>query len=164
MAKWESREKLKELEKLRGEDGLAFDEIAKYMGIGARTLHAWRGKSDKIFKALDNGTKALEILLEDAIFKSATGHREVVKITRTYTTQGGDKQTTEETIEEKYFPPDKTALIFYLSNINNERWRRVDRKDIDGDIADKIEIILKRDYTPVCDKKEGNIDAKNSAE
>ncbi|MCL2415501.1 MAG: transposase [Defluviitaleaceae bacterium] len=132
--KWETSAKLDQISQWRNE-GLTMEQVAKEMGIHARTLYNWSLKSEKIKKALEIGEEMLLDELEETLYMRAKGFTKIVfepiKLATETISKGTRKreERTEIVDYEKYFPPNVTALIFALASRRNGKWRRKDRDD-----------------------------------
>lgn len=101
-------------------DGLTDEQIAKNMGITAKTLYAWKNKYGEICKSLKRGKEVVDRQVENALLKRALGY--------TYeeiTYEGGVE--TKRVVKEVV--PDTTAQIFWLKNRKREAW--ADRQNIE---------------------------------
>lgn len=115
-------------------DGLTDEQIAHNMGVAYSTFRDWLGKFPALTASLKKGKAPVDIEVENALLKRATGYTVKlkkpikVKTTKRITGKG---EVTEERIEyadeEQYIPPDTTAQIFWLKNRRPERWR--DKRD-----------------------------------
>lgn len=115
-------------------DGLTDEQIAHNMGVAYSTFRDWLGKFSALSASLKKGKAPVDIEVENALLKRATGYTVKlkkpikVKTTKRITGKG---EVTEERIEyadeEQYIPPDTTAQIFWLKNRRPERWR--DKRD-----------------------------------
>ena len=83
-------------------DGLTDAQIAKNMGISYSTFKEWKGKYSAISASLKRSKEVVDREVENALFKSAIGF------------VGPD---------EKYYPPNITAQIFWLKNRKPAAWR-----------------------------------------
>ena len=83
-------------------DGLTDEQIAKNMGIRRETLIEWKKRFPNISNALKRSKELADLEVENALFKSAIGF------------VGPD---------EKYYPPNITAQIFWLKNRKPAAWR-----------------------------------------
>ncbi len=94
-------------------NGLTDEQIAENIGISRSTLNDWKNKYSDISDTLKNNKLIIDTQVENALFKKAIGF------------VGPD---------QKYYPPDATAQIFWLKNRKPEDWR--DKKDVsvEGDI------------------------------
>lgn len=115
-------------------DGLTDEQIARNMGVAYSTFRDWIGKFSALSASLKKGKAPVDIEVENALLKRATGYTVKlkkpikVKTTKRITGKG---EVTEERIEyadeEQYIPPDTTAQIFWLKNRRPEKWR--DKRD-----------------------------------
>lgn len=113
-------------------DGLTDEQIAKNMGITAKTLYAWKNKYGEICKSLKRGKEVVDRLVENALLKRALGYS-YTEITY----EGGVE--TKRVVKE--FVPDTTAQIFWLKNRKPEDWR--DKREITTDDNDQVMEFIK---------------------
>lgn len=97
------------------------------MGISRTTFYKWKSENSDFADLLKRGKDIADREVENALFKSATGF------------VGPD---------EKYYPPNTTAQIFWLKNRKHEDWRDKRETDVNvstpiSDTAKKVEEILK---------------------
>ncbi len=114
--KWRTEEGLI---KLSGwaKDGLTDEQIARNCGVSRSTLNVWREKYKDISDTLKRGREVADREVENALYKSAIGHKETVKkVFRV-------KDELVEAEEEIYIPPNVTAQIFWLKNRKRDVWR-----------------------------------------
>lgn len=139
MARWDEWLTEKGLLRIRGwaRDGLTQKDIAKNMHVSESSLRDWKKKFPEINDALKEGKDAADRVVENALYKSATGYtvkvREPVKIKLVdYDPETGRKIRETETWQaiekEIYYPANVTAQIFWLKNRKPDQWRdRVDQ-------------------------------------
>ena len=127
-------------------DGLSSEQIAHNMGIAVTTLRDWMSKYDLISIAIKKGKAPVDLEVENAMYKSAIGHKITVKKAVKIKTkkQLKDKGTIEEehiewVDEEQYVPPNVTAQIFWLKNRRPEQWR--DKREVVADVQTGVQII-----------------------
>ena len=113
-------------------DGLSDEQIAKNMGITAKTLYAWKNKYGEICKSLKRGKEVVDRLVENALLKRALGYS-YTEITY----EGGVE--TKRVVKEVV--PDTTAQIFWLKNRKPEDWR--DKREITTDDNDQVMEFIK---------------------
>ena len=120
------------------------------MGIAAGTLYAWLKDHDEISDALKKGKAPVDIEVENALLKRATGYTVTVKKPVKIKTkrQLKDKGTIEEehielVEEEIYIAPDTTAQIYWLKNRRPDKWRDKPQTSA-ADTDDPLMAILKR--------------------
>lgn len=110
-------------------DGLIDKQIYKNMGISRTTFYKWKSENSEFADLLKRGKEIADREVENALFKSATGF------------MGPD---------DKYYPPNTTAQIFWLKNRKQDDWRDKRETDVNvstpiSDTAMKVEAILKGD-------------------
>lgn len=120
------------------------------MGIAAGTLYAWLKDHDEISEAIKKGKAPVDIEVENALFKRATGY--TVKVNKPIKVktkrQLKDKGTIEEehielVEEEIYIAPDTTAQIYWLKNRRPDKWRDKPQTSA-ADTDDPLMAMLKR--------------------
>lgn len=108
-------------------DGLIDKQIYKNMGISRTTFYKWKSENSEFADLLKRGKEIADREVENALFKSATGFI------------GPD---------DKYYPPNTTAQIFWLKNRKKDDWKDKREQDVNvstpiSDTASKVEAILK---------------------
>lgn len=111
-------------------DGLSSEQIAHNMGISVTTLRDWMAKYDLISTAIKKGKAPVDLEVENAMYKSAIGYKEIVRVPIKVKTkkQLKDKGTIEEehieyVDEERYIEPKVAAQIFWLKNRRPSKWK-----------------------------------------
>lgn len=117
-------------------NGLTDEQIANNIGINRTTLYAWKAKYTDFSNALKRGKEVIDIMVENALLKSAMGYRydEVVK-ERIYNPETGESEIVEVKRTTKDVAPNSTSLIFWLKNRRPADWR--DTKNIDAAVEVK---------------------------
>lgn len=96
-------------------DGLTEKQIAEdKMHVSLTSLKDWKNKFPPIMTALKRGKEVPDREVENALFKSAIGYERTETVI--------DSKGFEHTIT-KWYPPNITAIIFYLKNRKPEQWR-----------------------------------------
>lgn len=105
-------------------DGLTDEQIAKNMGITAKTLYAWKNKYGEICKSLKKGKEVVDRQVENALFKRAIGY-EYTETTREAVRdpESGEVKMQVTKKVTKQVVPDTTAQIFWLKNRKPDKWR-----------------------------------------
>ena len=90
----------------------------------------------RLFKRIKRGKEVIDIMVENALLKSAMGYRydEVVK-ERIYNPETGESEIVEVKRTTKDVAPNSTSLIFWLKNRRPADWR--DTKNIDAAVEVK---------------------------
>ena len=95
--------------------GYTDEEIAEKMDIAPRTLYRWKNEYSQICQALKKGKDVYDDEVEEALHRCATGYYK----------------------DGQYYPPNVTALIFWLKNRRPEFWR--DKQEITTEQNVKVE-------------------------
>lgn len=129
-------------------NGLTDEQIAKNMGISRSTLAEWKKKYSDISDTLKKGKDVVDIEVENALLKKATGYNAEVnktfKIKEVYYDKKNrrcEKEKLVTAVDEVHIPADTTAQIFWLKNRRPDEWR--DRVQEDNNAAlNKLDDIL----------------------
>ena len=121
------------------------------MGVSYSTLCEWKDhRFPEILEALKKGKAPVDIEVENALFKRATGYTVTIKKPIKVKTkrQLKDKGTIEEehiefVEEEIYIAPDTTAQIYWLKNRRPDKWRDKQQTSA-ADTDDPLMAMLKR--------------------
>lgn len=126
---WLEQDKLTLL-KAWARDGLTDEQIAKNMGISAASLYNYKNKHLEIFEALKKGKEIVDIEVENALKKNATGFsyiEEVVSTEKEVIYENGKrvKEISKPVVIEitRYKQPETTAQIFWLKNRKPDKWK-----------------------------------------
>lgn len=129
MNEWLEEDKLLLL-KAWARDGLTDEQIAHNMGIGYSTLQAWKSRNQDIQDALKKGKEVVDIIVENALFKNATGYyyeEETVSTEKEVIYEDGKrvKEISKPVVItlQKYKPCDTVAQIFWLKNRKRDKWQ-----------------------------------------
>lgn len=116
-------------------DGLIDKQIATNIGIAERTFCDWKERYPSIAAALKKGKAPVDLAVENAMYRSATGFKQTVKEPmRLRRVRYEDKKRIEEEYiemveREIYIAPNVTAQIYWLKNRRPDKWR--DRREVD---------------------------------
>jgi len=92
-------------------------EAAEFFGVAVSTLNLWKLQHQEFSEALKMGKAVADARVERALFERATG----------YTCKETDIRVVNGelviTPMQKHYPPDTTAMIFWLKNRQRELWR-----------------------------------------
>jgi len=113
--------------------GLTKEEVAKNIGVNKTTLYDWI----RLYPQLDNALKITkdiaDCLVENALFKNATGY---------YYEEDAVMGDHIERVK-KYVKADTTAQIYWTKNRNSTDWR--DRTVIDANVNQQPPLIVPPD-------------------
>lgn len=122
-------------------DGLTDEQIAHNLGVAYSTLRVWRDKYSALSAALKRGKEVVDVEVENALFKKATGFsktiKKAIKVKEVFYEDGkrkSEKEHIEFADEEIYIPPDTTAQIFWLKNRKPEVWRDKQNVELSGEV------------------------------
>lgn len=119
-------------------DGLSDEQIALKVGISAKTLYEWMNRFGDIRKAIKKGKAPVDIAVENALYKSATGFTKTLRKPIKVRDKSGAEHI-EYADEEVYFPPMVSAQIFWLKNRKPSKWRD---KPEDNKANDAVTVII----------------------
>ena len=120
-------------------DGLDDGQIAKNCGVNRRTLWEWKKKYPPINHALSRARAVVDVEVENALYKKATGFsvkiKKPQKVHRVKYDPITNKKSEEydeyiDVEEEQYTPPDVKAQIFWLTNRKPETWKEKQTQEI----------------------------------
>ncbi len=103
--------------KFLADKGCTDPEVAAFFEVAVSTVSLWKLKHPEFSEALRLGKDEADSRVERALFERATGYSHSDVHVSSY--QG------EVTITPimKHYPPDSTAMIFWLKNRKAEQWR-----------------------------------------
>jgi hypothetical protein len=136
MIDWIAPEGLAQIESW-ARDGLTLDQIAHNCGCAGSTLREWKKKDPAVSAALKRGREAADCLVENALYKRATGYEyDEVTLSRK-----GDGKMKETKRVHKTALPDITAIIYWLKNRCPDKWqdRRNTNDETDNEIVVRFE-------------------------
>ena len=100
--------------------GAIEEEIADELNIGITTLERWKEKYPEFRGALNVGKQAADDRVERSLYQRANGYSHpAVKV---FMKRDG---TIVEHQYIEHYPPETTAMIYWLKNRRPERWRDV---------------------------------------
>jgi hypothetical protein len=92
-------------------------EMADFFGVSLRTFMRWKVSKPEFWHALKAAKDAADERVERRLYERAVGY--AVEIEKIVVSRG--KVIRLKTVE--HYPPDTTALIFWLKNRQPEKWR-----------------------------------------
>lgn len=109
-------------------EGKTNAEIAEILNISESTLYKYKAESKEFSEALNEGAEVIDSMVEESLLSRALGYtHDEVKLAQK------DGVFTDERVIKRHYPPDITAMIFWLKNRKPGEWRdRVEESD--GDI------------------------------
>jgi hypothetical protein len=109
-------------------------QLADKLGVHIDTIHEWRKVYPDFKDAIKRGKGEADALVQRSLYERAMGYsHRAVKI---FCTKTG------EIVEHEYierFPPDTTAMIFWLKNRQPEEWQDVNKTELSGTITHAVD-------------------------
>lgn len=97
--------------------GLTNEQMAKSLDVSLATFKSWMQKHPKFLAALKNGREVSDANVTRSLYERAMGYtHDAVKILQS----GGQPLIVPY---KEHYPPDPTALIFWLKNRRPDLWR-----------------------------------------
>lgn len=120
-------------------DGFTEKQIANNkMGISEFTLSRWKKENELLRDAIKRGKAPADTLVENQMYKRATGYTTVETIEEIYEEDGVQRKHVRRITKE--IPPDVTAQIFWLKNRKPAYWR--DRREAEIAAKEQVKVIL----------------------
>lgn len=121
--------------KLCVEFGATDKDLAKFFDTTEQTINNWKAANPSFFESIKAGKDEFDTQnVEAALVQRAIGYSH--KETKLFNING--QIVGEEVV--KHYPPDSTAIIFWLKNRNKDRWSN-DNTDRTSDITDALKRI-----------------------
>ena len=98
-------------------EGYTDKQLAKVFGVTTRTINNWKKDYPEFFHSLKSGKLLADSKVEASLFQRACGYSHPDVHITNY--QGKITQTSII----KHYPPDSTAMIFWLKNRKPNEWR-----------------------------------------
>lgn len=124
---------LKQVNKLAG-FGLIDTEIADYLGIVESTFYKWKNDYPEFSEALKTGKLKADAKVIKSLHKRALGYKHPED--KIFIQEG----STIVVPTIKHYPPDTTAIIYWLSNRQPDKWKR--NPEGDGDKPKSIKVVF----------------------
>lgn len=109
-------------------------EMADFFGVNVRTFYRWKAESDEFCQSVKVGKEVADERVERSLYFRAVGYEHDETDIRVV---GGE---IVETQIRKHYPPDSTAMIFWLKN--RRGWK--DKQEVEH--SGEATVIIK-DYT-----------------
>lgn len=110
--------------------GMTDAQMAGVIGKTEQTINNWKSAHPDFFESIKAAKAEADRLVENSLFKRATGM--TVKDTKFATFEG---DITDKKEYDKELPPDVTACIFWLKNRMPEKYRDTQHHEIGGSIG-----------------------------
>ena len=129
-------------------DGLSLAQIAHNVGVADSTFRRWKEENEALSAAIKRGNAPVDLEVENAMVKSALGHKETVRKAikvKTEKQKVGEGKIVEEHIEyvdeEVYIPPQVVAQIFWLKNRRPDKWKEKVEQTVITEVEDLTPLV-----------------------
>lgn len=126
--------------------GLSDLEISKNIGLGETHFSRVKSKYPQLSQAIKKGRQPLNVIVENALFKRATGMKSK-SVTRRWIVNPDGTNGLVEIVQETEtdLPPDTGAAMAWLKNRDPEQWNKQAEKI---QHSGAIENVIKIGYAP----------------
>jgi hypothetical protein len=110
-------------------------QLADFFEVSISTVSLWKVKHQEFSESISIPKEMADSRVEQSLYRRAMGyeHDEVdIRVV------GGE---IVETAIRKYYPPDSTAMVFWLKNRKPEQWREVKAVELTGSDGGPVRII-----------------------
>lgn len=127
-------DKVREIIKTLARKGFTDVEMSEIVGITERTFNNWKTKNADFFQSLKEWKEKPDKEVERSLFERAMGYEHPED--KIFNHAG--EPLVVPTI--KHYPPDTTAIIFWLKNRQPDKWRDVKAMQHEGEINMKHDL------------------------
>jgi len=117
-------------------NGLSDVQIAKSLGVSHQSYYDYQKKYIEFFDAIKRGKSPVNVKVENALYKRATGYSYEEKHTEYELDKTGQPKPSKIKIIKKEVAPDVGAIAFWLKNRMAEDWR--DKQEIEATIKTEL--------------------------
>ena len=135
--------------KFLAQRGATQAEIADCFDVSTRTLKYWITQSPELQEAIEAGNEVFNPRVERALAERALGYS--VDVEEWFVIN----KKLESRIVRKYFPPDVTACIYWTKNRLKDRWRDVQRHEVNATglkSSDELRQLLALEFKDLIDQ------------
>jgi len=115
--------------KILSREGVSLETLALAFGVSDGVLSQWKNQHPEFLRAITEGMWAWNTgAVTKSLVKRAVGF--TVEEEKLFLDANGD--LTRREVMKKYYPPDSTSMIFWLTNRSKEYWQHVNRVEHTG--------------------------------
>lgn len=103
-------------------------QLANFFGVCDKTIDNWKSSHPEFLRSLKESKAELDNRVVRSLFERAKGYSHPEQ--KVFCNNG--EITTHETT--KHYPPESTAMIFWLKNRQPEKWRDKQEIDLTGNL------------------------------
>jgi hypothetical protein len=129
--------------------GATIAEMADACAVETRTFFRWMNAYPELNEAVSSGKEAFDTRIERSLAERALGYS--VDVEECFVING---VIHKETVR-KYYPPDVTACIYWTKNRMPDRWRDVQRHEVNAvglKSADELRQLLAEEFQDLVDQ------------
>jgi hypothetical protein len=129
--------------------GATIPEMADACGVATRTFFRWMNAYPELNEAVTAGKDAFDMRVERALAERAVGYS--VDVEECFVING----KVHKEIVRKYYPPDVTAGIYWTKNRMPDRWRDVQRHEVNAvglKSAEELRQLLAAEFQDLVDE------------
>jgi hypothetical protein len=129
--------------------GATIAEMADACDVETRTFFRWMNAYPELNEAVSSGKDAFDTRVERALAERAVGY--AVDVEECFVIDG---KVVKETVR-KYYPPDVTACIYWTKNRMPDRWRDVQRHEVNAvglKSAEELRQLLAAEFQDLVDQ------------
>ena len=123
--------------------------MADACDVDTRTFYRWMNKYPELHDAVASGKYAFDARVERALAERAIGYS--VDVEEWFVV---NKELVSRTVR-KYYPPDVTACIYWTKNRMPEKWRNVQRHEVNAaglKSSDELRQLLALEFKDLIDQ------------
>lgn len=124
--------------------GKTDEQVAELVGVSRTTLHTWMKRHAEFLNTLKNSKELVDDTIERSLYERATGYS--VAEEKVFMYRG---EIITHTVM-RHYPPDPTAMIFWLKNRRPREWRDRHVVEVDDSSQRPIVIDAKVDFQTFC--------------
>ena len=128
--------------KAAAKNGATNEDLAKLLGCGLTTVKKIKKNYPEFARLVKDGKEVADNLVENALFKRATGYDYEETTTEVRLDKNGTGQTTYVRKVKKHVPPETAAALAWLFNRRPKEWsnRSYSKEQINGTSAQNKEV------------------------
>lgn len=104
-------------------EGMVERDIAAKLGVSVATFETYKNKYPEFLSSLKKGQAPVDFEVENALIKRCLGY-DYEEETIEWDNDGGERVESKVKVTRKHMPPDVGAIQTWLSNRNNQKWKR----------------------------------------
>jgi len=110
-------------------------QLGEFFNVSETTINNWKNSKDGFLESLKSGKGLADYEVVESLYKRATGYEH--KEDKIFNNNG--VILVAETI--KHYPPDTTAMIYWLKNRQPDKWRDKQEIEHSGEVKSTIEVL-----------------------